>query len=60
MSVSSENSKYLKLLEVTGLPTLKEMAMTDAIATVRQVALLKPEFFGDDLVADVHGTKDKI
>ena len=47
MSVKEGNSRYHKLLKIVGLPTIKDMAMTDAVATIRQVVLIKPEFFKD-------------
>ena len=47
MSVKADNPRYLKLLQIVGLPTIKEMTMIDAVATIRQVVKLKPEFFKD-------------
>ena len=47
MSCSAENKSYIRLLKITGMPSLKDMAMTDALATIKQVVRLKPEFFGD-------------
>ena len=45
MSVTEANPRYLQLLKVTGLPSIKDMALTDAVATVKQVVRVKPEFF---------------
>ena len=47
MLIGKDNSGYLKLLGLTGLPTIEEMAMVDAVATTKQVASIKPEFFSD-------------
>jgi hypothetical protein len=45
MSVSLNNSRYHKLLNFVGLPSLESMAKTDAVATVRQVSKIFPQFF---------------
>ena len=47
MAVKADNKFYLKLLEMVGLSSLREMALIDSVSTTRQVALLKPEFFQD-------------
>ena len=47
MAVKADNKYYLKLLEMVGLSSLREMALIDSVSTTRQVALLKPEFFHD-------------
>ena len=48
-SVYGNNPDYIKLLELVGLPTIRDMALTDAVSTVRQVANVYPEFFTDDI-----------
>ena len=44
-SVTSSNNSYLLLLERTGLPSLEEMAMKDAVSITKQIALLRPEWY---------------
>jgi hypothetical protein len=52
-AVGEDNTHYLRLLQLAGLPTLREMAMRDAVATTKQVALIckvnpnMPAFFVD-------------
>ena len=48
LAVKEDNKYYLKLLEMVGLSSLREMAMIDSVSTTRQVALLKPELFVDN------------
>ena len=48
MSVTEDNKRYRRLLEMVGLKTLREIAQTDAIATVKQVQSIRPEWFKDD------------
>ena len=45
MSVRSSNKDYIRLLEETELPSMREMASLDAVSVVKQVSLLKPEWF---------------
>ena len=47
-SVMDNNPDYLKLLEITGLPTIRDMALTDAVSAVRQTSELFPQFFKVD------------
>ena len=47
-SVYGNNPDYIKLLKIVGLPTLRDMALTDAVSTVKQVSKIFPEFFSDD------------
>jgi hypothetical protein len=44
-SVSSDNQDMHKLLSKVGFPSLLEMARTDSVAAVRQVANVWPDFF---------------
>ena len=44
-SVSSSNSEMSRLLRKTGFPSLLSMAQTDAVATIRQVKIVWPDFF---------------
>jgi len=50
MAVKKDNTNYLKLLKMVGLPTFEEMAEKDSVSATRQVFLLKPEFFIDSPV----------
>jgi len=45
MTVKKDNNRMKKLLKMVGLKSLEEIAMTDAIATVKQVAKLRPDWF---------------
>ena len=45
MSVSKDNSSYLKLISETGLPSLEHMASLDAVSVINQVSKLKPDWF---------------
>ena len=45
MSVSGDNSRMKLLLDMVGLKSLKDIAGTDAISTVKQVASVRPEWF---------------
>ena len=53
LSVKSNNTDYLKLLERTGLPSIEEMAMLDACSATKQVQKIRPEWY-------VLGTKRQI
>jgi len=44
-SVRDSNGAYLELLRQTGLPSLEEMACTDATAQIRQIIEIKPHWF---------------
>jgi len=44
-AVKNDNSTMKRLLEMTGLKSIEEMAITDAVATVNQVAKIRPEWF---------------
>ena len=45
MSVTSENLRMKKLLVMVGVKSLEDIAMTDAVATIKQVAKLRPNWF---------------
>ena len=45
LSVFDSNGSYLKPLEMTGLPSVLEMACKEAVAITKQIALLKPEWY---------------
>ena len=45
MSVTTDNMRMKKLLEMVGVKSLEEIAMTDAVATVKQVEKLRPQWF---------------
>ena len=44
-SVTCSNEQYIKLLDLCNLPTLRDMSIIDARATIRQLVNLKPEWF---------------
>ena len=44
-SVTAENKYYERLLEETGLPSLKEMACLDAVSVTKQVHKIQPSWF---------------
>ena len=44
-SVGEDNSGYKKLLKLTGLPSIREMACRDAQSLIKQTALIRPEWF---------------
>ena len=44
-SVSKESSRMRVLREMVGVKSLEEIAMTDAVATIKQVVTLRPEWF---------------
>ena len=48
-SVREDNSRYIKVLELLGLPSVEQMAGTDAVAVTKQVYLSNPEFFNDQV-----------
>ena len=45
MSVTENNSDYEKLLEETGLPSIREMAGKNSISTLKQIFGMKTEWF---------------
>ena len=45
MSVSEDNSRMKALLDMTGLKSIREIALTDAVSTIKQVASIRPEWF---------------
>ena len=45
MSVRESNSDYLRLLKETELPSIREMASLDSVSVVKQIALMKPNWF---------------
>ena len=44
-SVGESNSGYTKLLQLTGLPSIREMACRDAQSLIKQTELIRPEWF---------------
>ena len=44
-SVGADNSGYKKLLQLTGLPSIREMACRDAQSLIKQTSLIRPEWF---------------
>jgi hypothetical protein len=48
MSVSEDNPRMKKLLEFVGLKSIREIALTDAVATVRQVSTIRSHWFCRD------------
>ena len=52
MTVAQGNKDYLRMLEVTDLPTVEKMALIDSVSAVRQVSELVPEFFSNTVVCD--------
>lgn len=44
-SVGEDNSGYKRLLQLTGLPSIREMACRDAQSLIKQTALIRPEWF---------------
>ena len=45
MSVGKDNSGYKKLLKLTGLPSIREMACLDARSLIKQTELIRPQWF---------------
>ena len=45
MSVGEDNSGYIRLLELTGLPSIREMACLDSCSLISQTQKIKPEWF---------------
>ena len=45
MTVSEDNVRMKALLDMTGLKSIREIALTDAVSTIKQVASIRPEWF---------------
>jgi len=48
-TVEQDYGDFKKLIEIVGLPSLLDMAMTDSVSTVKQVATIFPELFKTDI-----------
>ena len=44
-SVKEDNAGYKKLLQLTGLPSIREMACLDSVSLIKQTAMIRPQWF---------------
>ena len=44
-SVKEDNAGYKKLLQLTGLPSIREMACLDSVSLIKQTEMIRPQWF---------------